>query len=195
VIVRRLAFAVAAICLLLQAAAAQNMIEVRGADTKYRYADWNYTFHNSAIIDLFYVGVPGSNEFNLGGGRAFKIGDLTLSPLVYAVFGKEDGQRGLKFALLAAYAEGSWRFNSFVGQYLPISGGVSSYQVLDTLDFSRMLDKRWELGVSSGFFHASHAWNPQVGPMLKINDRHGSWAVSYRFGPQDEFRIGRIFLF
>ena len=44
----------------------QHFFEVRGADTKYRYADWNYTFTNSVIVDLFYVGVPGSNEFNLG---------------------------------------------------------------------------------------------------------------------------------
>ena len=191
----KLAWTMAAICLLSSAAAAQHMIELRGADTKYRYADWNYTFGSAAIVDLFYVGVPGSNEFNLGGGRAFKIGDLTLSPLLYAVLGKEGGQRGVKLALLAAYARKGWALNAFVGHYFPVAGDVSSYQVLDTMDFTRALDKRWELGVSGGFFHASHVWNPQVGPMIKINDRLGSWAVSYRFGPQDEFRVGRIFFF
>jgi hypothetical protein len=184
----------AAICLLSRAAAAQHMIELRGADTKYRYVDWNYTFQNSAIVDLFYVGVPGSNEFNFGGGRAFKVGDLTLSPLLYMVAGKEDGQRGVKLALLAAYAKKGWTLNAFVGHYIPVTGEVSSYQVLDTLDCTRALDKRWELGVSGSFFHTAHEWNPQVGPLVKINDRLGCWAVSYRFGPEDEFRIGRIFL-
>jgi hypothetical protein len=192
--VGRLFLSVAAICLLSDAAAGQHMIELRGADTEYRYADWNYTFSNAAIIDLFYVGVPGSNEFNLGGGRAFKIGGLTLSPLLYAVLGKEEGQRGVKLALLAAYAKSGWTLNAFVGHYIPVTGAVSSYQVLVTLDFTRALDKRWELGVSGGFFHASHTWNPQIGPLLRINDRLGSWAVSYRFGTEDEFRVGRIFL-
>ena len=47
-------------------AAAQNVIEVRGADTKYRYADWNHTWAGAATVDVFYVGEPGSNEPNLG---------------------------------------------------------------------------------------------------------------------------------
>ena len=71
-------------------AAGQNLVEIRGADTKYRYVDWNYTWGPGAVVDVFYVGVPGSNELNVGGGYAIRRGPLILTPLVYAVVGKED---------------------------------------------------------------------------------------------------------
>lgn len=174
---------------------AQHYFEARGANTKYRYADWNYTFHNSAIVDLFYVGVPGSNEFNFGGGYGFKpTPALTVAPLAYAVVAKEAGQRGVKLALLIAFEKGGWRVNSFLGHFIPISGDVAHYQVLDTLDASRVFRGRWEVGISNGFFHADRKWNPQVGPLFKLNDHLGSWGVSYRFGPQRELRFTRVLL-
>jgi hypothetical protein len=183
-------------CLCVRVGCAQHYVEVRGADTKYRYFDWNYTFANSAVVDAFYVGVPGSNEFNLGGGYGFKPKpSLTLTPLAYAVIGKEEGQRGIKLSLLLALDKEGWRVNGFVGHYVPISGDVARYQVLDTLDASRLIDKRWEIGVSSGFYHADRKWNPQVGPLVKWNDRLGSWNLSYRFGPQRELRVSRVLLF
>jgi hypothetical protein len=191
----RLILILAAVCLASRHSAAQNMFEVRGADSKYRYVDWNYTFHNSAVVDTFYIGVPGSNEFNLGGGYGIKIGKLTVSPLLYAVLGKEGAQRGLKMALLVTFDKNGWKLNSFLAHYAPLSGEVSQYQVLDTLDFSRVFGKHWEFGISNGFFHSDGKWNPQAGPMVKLNDRFGSWAASYRFGPQKEFRLGRIFVF
>jgi hypothetical protein len=187
--------ALGVLCTLCWQAAAQNIIELRGADTKYRYADWNYTFANSAVIDLFYVGVPGSNEFNLGGGYAFKAGKLTINPLLYAVLGKEGSQRGLKLALLVMFEKEGWKLNSFIAHYARLSGDVRHYQVMDTLDFSKVLGKRWEVGISNGFFHADGKWNPQIGPLLKFNDRLGAWGASYRFGPQKEFRLTRLFAF
>lgn len=176
-------------------AAAQNLVEVRLADSKYRYVDWNYTWKSGAVVDLFYVGVPGSNEFNLGGGYNFKRGPLVLTPLVYAVIGKEDSQRGVKVALLAAFDKGGWKLLSFIGSYFPVSGSVTHYEVLDTLDFTRTLGRRWDVGIQSGFFHSGDAWSPLVGPVLKLNDHLGAWAVSYRFGPQNEFRVGRVLTF
>ena len=171
------------------------MIEARGADTKYRYFDWNYTFSNSVIVDMFYVGVPGSNEFNFGGGYGFKISpSLTVAPLVYAVLAREGDQKGVKIALLVAWEKHGWKANSFLAHFAPLAGNVSQYQVLDTLDFSRTLKGRWEGGMSAGFFHADGKWNPQVGPLLKINDRFGAWALSYRFGPQRELRFGRVLI-
>ncbi len=175
--------------------AAQNLVEVRGADTKYRYADWNYSFSNGAVIDLFYVGVPGSNELNAGGGYAIKRGGLVVTPLVYAVIGKEGGQRGVKVALLVSVDKAGWKTLAFLGGYIRGSGDVASYQVLDTLDVTRTLGKRWEAGLQSGFFRTGGTWNPQVGPLVKLNDRHGAWAASYRFGPQNEFRVGRVLTF
>ena len=103
-------------------AAGQHMVEVRGADTKYRYADWNYSFAKGAVDDVFYVGVPGSNEFNFGGGYAFKQGGLVVTPLVYGVVGKEGGQRGVKLALLVSVDKGGWKLLSFLGDYIPVSG-------------------------------------------------------------------------
>ncbi len=174
---------------------AQHYLEGRGASTKYRYADWNYTFKNSAIVDLFYVGVPGSNEFNLGGGYVFRpTPALTIAPLAYAVLGMEAGQRGIKLAFLVTLDKSGWRVNSFFGHFARISGDVGSYQVLDALDASKVIFKRCEVGISNGFFHADGKWNPQVGPLFKLNDRLGAWSVSMRFGPQNEFRVGRVLL-
>ncbi len=182
-------------CAAARSASAQHVFEARGADTKYRYADWNYTFSNSTVIDLFYVGVPGSNEFNLGGGYALKLARLvTVTPLAYLVVGKEGSQRGVKIALLVTFELDGWKLNSFLAHFAPVSGEVRSYQVLDTLDFSKALGRHWELGISNGFFHAANAWNPQIGPLVKLNDRYGSWAFSYRFGPQREARLSRVFI-
>ena len=176
-------------------AAKQNLVEVRSADTKYRYVDWNYTWKSAAVVDVFYIGVPGSNELNVGGGYAIKAGRLVLTPLFYAVFGKEDSQRGVKFAVLASFEKDGWKLLSFLGAYAQASGKVRPYQVLDTLDLTRTFAARWEAGVQSGFFRTGGAWDPQVGPLLKLNDRRGAWAVSYRFGPQREFRAGRVLTF
>ncbi len=183
------------ICAVARSAPAQHVFEARGADTKYRYVDWNYTFSHPAVIDLFYVGVPGSNEFNLGGGYAVKPArPVTITPLAYLVVGKEGSQRGVKIALLVNFELNGWKLNSFLAHFAPISGDVPSYQVLDTLDFSKSLGRHWELGISNGFFHAANAWNPQIGPLVKLNDRFGCWAFSYRFGPQREARLSRVFI-
>jgi len=177
-------------------APAQHYLEVRGADTKYRYVDWNYTFANSALVDLFYVGVPGSNEFNLGGGYGFKPRPyVTLAPLAYAVIGKEGSQRGIKVALLVMLEKNGWKVNGFLGHYERISGDAGDYQVLDTLDVSRVVHGPFEIGFSSGFFRAGGKWNPQNGPLFKLNDRLGAWYVSCRFGPDNEVRFSRSFLF
>jgi hypothetical protein len=178
--------------LLVPRAFGQHVVEVRGADTKYRFADWNYTFPNGPVMDVFYVGVPGSNEVNAGGGYAFKRGGLVVTPLVYGVIGMEGAQSGVKVALLVSVDKAGWKLLSFLGDYLPISGEVESYLVLDTLDFTRAIGKRWELGVQAGFFKTGDAWNPQIGPLVKFNDRLGAWAASYRFGPDNEFRVGRV---
>ncbi len=186
---------VSAAVLSQSSAAAQNLVEVRVADTKYRYADWNYTFKNAVVVDAFYVGVPDSNEFNVGGGYAFKHGGLVLTPLLYAVFGVEGSQRGVKIALLASFDRNGWKLMSFIGHYAPVTGSVASYQVLDTLDLTRTIGARWEAGLQAGFFRADGTWNTQVGPLLKLNDRLGAWSVSYRFGSQNEFRVGRVLVF
>jgi hypothetical protein len=175
--------------------AGQGVAEVRIADTRYRFADVSFTRKNGVVFDGFYVGVPGSNELNVGGGYAFKRNALTLTPLVYAVIGKEGGERGVKTALLTAYERDGWKFGSFLGAFVRTSGSTDSYQVLDAADLTRTLGRRWELGVQAGFFRSGGAWNTQVGPLLKLNDSRGAWAASYRFGQQKEFRVGRVLVF
>lgn len=173
----------------------QHYLEIRGANTKYRFFDWNYTFKSGAIVDAFYVGVPGNNEFNFGAGYGFKpTPSLSVTPLAYATAAKESEERGVKVALLISFDKGGWRVNSFLAHFQRISGEVSSYQVLDTLDATRVLGKKYEVGISSGFFHADGKWNPQIGPVFKWNDRLGFWAVSGRFGPQNELRFWRVVL-
>jgi len=189
------AVATALLLCLPPAAAAQNLLEARLADTEYRYVDLNSTFKNGAVVDAFYIGVPGSNEFNVGGGYVFKRGSLTLTPLLYFVAGKEGSQRGVKAALLAAFDKDGWKLLSFVGHYAPISGSVGSYQLLDTFDLTHTIGVHWEAGIQAGFFRAEGAWNTQVGPVVKLNDKLGAWAVSYRFGDQKEFRVGRVLVF
>jgi hypothetical protein len=177
-------------------AGAQHLVELRGApDSEYRFVDWSYTFANGLVSDVFYVGVPGSNELNIGGGYAIKRGAVVITPLVYAVIGKEGGQRGLKVAALVQVDSHGWKVSSFVGGFVSVSGDVGAYQVLDTLDLTRAIDKRWEVGVQAGFFKSGGAWNPQVGPLVKLDDPYGAWAMSYRFGPQREFRVGRVLVF
>jgi hypothetical protein len=174
-------------------AIAQQALEIRGADSKYRYLDWSLTTRSSAVIDAFYVGAPGSNEFNLGGGYALKVFPaLTIMPLAYAVIGKEGGQRGVKLAMLMLFERNAWKANVFLAHFSQIRGETGNYQVLDTADLTRLVFRRWEAGVSAGFFHSGATWNPQVGPLLKLNDRLGAWGLSYRFGPQREFRVTRV---
>ena len=189
------AFMSAALLFDVRNIAGQVVAEVRLADTRYRFVDVSFTGKNGVVFDCFYVGVPGSNELNAGGGYAFKRSALTLTPLVYAVIGKEGGERGLKTALLTAYERGGWKFGSFLGAFVRASGSTDSYQVLDTADLTRTLGRGWELGLQAGFFRSGGAWNTQVGPLLKLNDARGAWAVSYRFGQQKEFRVGRVLVF
>jgi len=177
-------------------AMAQHSLEMRGSNAKYRYLDWSYTFSNAALIDVVYVGVPGSNEFNLGGGYGFNpVPSLTITPLVYAVIGKEEGQRGVAVAVMVSLDKSGWRLNAFLGHYLAISGDITNYLALDTFDFSKVLLGRWEVGLANGFLHADNQWNPQIGPLLKLNDRLGYWSVSYRFGPHPELQFSRVLTF
>jgi hypothetical protein len=100
----------------------------------------------------------------------------------------------VKFAVLVALEKDGWKLNGFLAHFAPFTGDFARYQVLDTLDFTRVTLKRWEIGISNGFFHSAGTWNPQAGPLVKLNDHLGYWAVSYRFGPQREFRATRALI-
>jgi hypothetical protein len=175
-------------------ATAQTIAEVRVADTKYRYVDVNHTWGNGAFLDIFYVGAPGANELNMGLGRTFKLGPLALTPAVYAVVGKEGGQRGVTVAVLASGEKDGWKLLAYIGHFTRVSGDVASYDVTDTMDVTHSVGKRVDIGVQWGYLRVGDEWNHQVGPLMKINDSHGNWAASYRFGVR-EFRVARVVVF
>jgi len=176
--------------------AQSNFVELRGASTQYRYSDWMYSSPRNLVIDVCYIGTPGANEFDAGLGYQLKpLPSLTLFPLVYTTITKE-GDRGAKLALLASLEVSGWKANAYLAQNWAIAGNSPSYLVLDTLDITHPLGKRLEVGGSLGFFHQTQTWNPQLGPLVKLNDQFGSWVVSWRMiGPQKEFRVGRTLAF
>jgi hypothetical protein len=175
-------------------ATAQTIAEVRVADTKYRYVDVNHTWSNGAFLDVFYVGMPGANELNVGLGRTLKLGPVALTPAVYAVVGKEGGERGVTVAVLVNAEKDGWKVLAYVGHFTRVSGDVDSYDVTDTMDVTHALGKRFDVGVQWGYLRLGDEWNHQVGPVMKINDSHGNWAASYRFGVR-EFRVARVVVF
>lgn len=177
------------------AALAQNLIELRGANNQYRFADFLHTFKNNAVVDAYYIGVPGANEINLGIGYQFKIRSLTLIPMAYAASVKEGPRVAAKFGLIGGLETGAWKSGFYFAHMLPLQDGYPNYRVLDTLDMTRKLGQRFELGGSLGFFHQEGKWNPQYGPIVKLNDKHGSFIFSFRVGTGIEARLTRVWTF
>lgn len=181
---------------------AQNLVELRVASNQYRYADWNKTFKNSVVTDVFYIGVPGTNEANLGLGYQFKLRSLTLIPVTYVTSAKEGPQAAVKFGLIGGLEAGQWKSGFYLARLQSLQRGYEGYQVLDTLDVTRKLGKRWELGGSFGLFHQDGKWNPQLGPLVRLNDKRGpkdeergSWGFSFRVGTDIEARFIRTWTF
>ena len=182
--------------LLAPAAAAQTVVELRGATTEYRFVDLNHTFKNGVFLDLLYLGSETSNELYAGGGWSWKPSQgVTLTPIVYGVFGKEGDEKGVALCASVFVDRGGWRVLGFGGQFLRASGDVPDYTFLDSLDVTRVIAKRWELGVSGGFLKSGDAWNELIGGTLKFNDRLGATAVAVRGGYTTELRLIRTFVF
>lgn len=179
----------------VETADAQNFAEGRIANS-YRYIDYVYTFRNHLTMEGTYIGTPGSDEFNLGVGYTWQPSSgITLTPTVSVTLGKENAQRGIKASILLGASKNRWKFNGYLAYNFTLKGVAPNYLVLDTLDVTHEIGKGWEIGASSGLFLPSKDWGFLTGPMIKRGDHLGSWAVSYRFGTQQEFRIGRTFTF
>jgi len=177
------------------AASAQTLIELRGATTEYRFVDLNHTFRSGLFLDLVYVGAPGSNELYVGGGWSFKREGVTLTPILYGVAAKENDERGVVLAGSVFIDRGGWRVLGFGGHFFRASGDVPDYDFLDSLDVTRVIAKRWELGVSAGFLHIGEDWNPLVGGTVKLNDSRGTTALAFRGGYRGELRLIRTLTF
>ena len=177
-------------------ASAQTVVELRGASTEYRFVDLNHTFRSGFFLDAVYVGAPGSNELYAGGGWSFRPREgVTLTPIFYGVAAKENDERGVVLAGSLFIDRGGWRVLGFGGHFFRVSGDVPDYDFLDSLDLTRVIAKRWELGVSAGFLHIGEDWNPLVGGTVKLNDARGTTAASFRGGYRGELRLIRTLTF
>jgi len=177
-------------------AAAQTVVELRGATTEYRFVDINHTFKTGLFLDALYLGATGSNELYLGGGWSFRpTKGVTLTPILYAVGAKENHERGFAVSGSVFVDRGGWRVLGFGGRFFATSGDVPDYDFLDSLDVTRVVGKSWEIGASAGFLHTGGEWNELVGGTVKLNDKLGTTALQVRGGHTGEVRLIRTFVF
>jgi len=175
--------------------AQQNYVELRGATPWYNYQEYSRDFAHGLNGDFYHIGVTGQDQFFAGLCRHFTPAKgVTLTPCFYGVVGT-NGQRGVMPALIVSVEKGKWKTNAFIGRFQRIKGSVLSYTVLDTADVTHVLNKRFDVGVSTGFFRQEGQWNFQSGPMIRLKDKRGAWAVSYRFGHTNEIRLIRTISF
>ena len=175
--------------------AQKNYVELRGASPRYDYEEYARELPNNLTVDFVHIGVTGQDQVFMGLGRHFSPAKgLSITPYFYGVVGT-NGQRGVMPAVNASFERGKWKATAFLGRYQRIKGSVSNYTALDTGDVTRSITKRVDLGVSTGFFLTEGQWNLQSGPMVRLKDSRGAWAVSYRFGHVNEVRLTRTISF
>jgi hypothetical protein len=177
-------------------AAAQTGVELRGSTARYRFADLNHTFPSGIMADALYLGIPGQNELYLGLGYTLKPARwLTVVPLAYGVAGREEDERGIALCASVSVEAGAWKAIAFAGRFVRASGGVATYDFVDSVDVTRKVRGRWDAGVSSTVYRLDTGWTHQTGPMVRRNDARGSWALSARAGDGHELRLVRVLTF
>jgi hypothetical protein len=190
-----LAVAALSAAMLIAPLSAQTVVELRASTTKYRFLDVSHTFANRVVLDVLHLGVPGMNELYLGAGYQLRpAAGVSVAPILYAVLGKENHERGACLGALLSVDRGGWKVLGFVGHFFRTGAGVSDYTFVDALDLTRT-SGRWELGASAGAYETRGDLTWLVGPTVKRNDRRGAWAASARFGNDTELRLIRILSF
>ncbi len=182
---------------------AEDVLEFRAATSQYGFGDWMRIYKNKISTDLYYVRVPGNNEFNACGGYALpKFSGISITPFACATVAKEDREFGLKFPVSVVFQTGTFKADIYYGHFVPLRGDVSAYDILDSGNFTRSFGQiigdgvwRWETGISTNFFHQDGAWNPLIGPLLRRNDKYGFWAVSLLSVTSTELRFSRVITF
>jgi hypothetical protein len=175
------------------AARAQTSVELRGSTARYRFADVNHTFGNGVMLDALYVAVPGQDEFYLGLGYTWKPArGLTLIPLAYGVAGVQKQERGVVVGAYVLGDSGPWNLVAFAGRFIRASGGVATYDFLDSLDLTHTVAGKWDAGVSSTVYRQDTGWSHLTGPLVRRRDGRGSWGLSVRTGYDTEVRLVRI---
>ena len=177
-------------------ARAQTSVELRGSTAAYRFADVNHTFANGVMLDALYVAVPGQDEFYLGLGYTWKASrGLTVIPLAYGVAGVQQAERGIVLGAYVLGDAGPWTLIAFAGRFVRISGGVSTYDFLDSVDLTHRVAGKWDAGVSSSVYRQDTGWSHLTGPLVRRRDARGSWALSVRAGYDTGVRLVRVLAF
>ena len=173
----------------------ETEIEMRVASTEYRFVDLNRSYDSGLVFDALYTGEPGMDEFHVGLGYDLSSSERSsLIPIVYAGFGRQYGERGATLGALIYVERDKARFQCFLGHFFPIRGEVSAYTFVDTLDWTRAV-RRFEVGASASAYRYEGEIVRLIGPVLKWNDRQGTWAASARFGDDSELRVVRSLAF
>lgn len=192
---RARAVLLAAACALAPCAEAQTVLELRGASNQYRFVDLSHAFPGGPLVDLLYTGVPGMNELYAGLGWQWKPArTATITPIVYAVAGKENGERGAAVGALVSVGAGRLKLAGFGAHFFRISGEVPAYDFADSLDLT-LAAGSYELGASLNFFRQGGSFTYLLGPTVKRNDARGAWALSVRGGDGRELRLVRVVTF
>lgn len=186
----------------VSAFAQSNFVEVRGGVTKdgfdYRYIDYIYTFKNDTFVEATYYGGIHLNEVWVGAGKTKKFkDDSEVSIAGYFVAGKEGSEKytGVGAAVFGSTKVKKANISFQTYGFVPIKGEVKKYLAVDSFEVTTNLGKRVEVGGSTGMFWIGKEADYIVGPVVKFNDKYGSWSVSIRGGTYTEFRVGRTFNF
>jgi len=192
---RRLLLAAISCAALTPAAAAETEVEIRAATTRYRFIELSRSFDSGVVLDALYTGEPGMNEAYLGVGYDVSSSERSsLIPIVYAVFGREYGERGATLGFLADVDHTKWHLVAFAGHFFPTTGEIGGYSFVDSLDLTRKI-ARLEIGGSFAAYEDEGDIVRAAGPVLKIKDRMGAWAFAARFGDESELRVVRTLAF
>ena len=186
-------FAVALAALELESpvAAAETEMEMRAATTRYRFIELSRSLDSGVVFDALYSGEPGLNEAYVGLGYDVSSSDrASVIPILYAVAGREYGERGATLGFLADVDHRKAHLVLFAGHFWPARGEIRGYTFVDSLDLTRKMG-RLELGVSAAAFEDDGAIQRVAGPVLKYDDRQGTWSFAARFGDERELRVTR----
>jgi hypothetical protein len=129
-----------------------NYVEIRGADSDgaYRYLEYGRGFDNGLVADFLYLGVPDQNELYAGLGYEIQASPTTVFlPILYAVAGREDGERGATLGAFISRNGPRCSVYAFLGHFHPIRGDVPRYTFLDSFDVTWRAGS-WEFGPSTG---------------------------------------------
>lgn len=147
-------------------ASAETDIELRASTAEYRYFELSHAPRAHIVFDVLYAGYPGENELYVGAG--FISGPtlgISITPLVYDVFGIEDDDRGIAPGVQLHLDGERTQLVGFAGHFFRTEGDVSDYSFIDPLDLT-LVAGRCEVGGSAVGYESEGVSYWSVGPVL-----------------------------